>query len=97
MGQDRYSERFRRMSTSSALLPSVEGAANDWNEPLVTNFAPSTFRPEGREAVIRCRRETTGRFPKTGHSASGIRAIELVECVQVQLPTGQSSMITIRS
>ena len=36
MGQDQSSECFGRMTGLSALLPSVESAANDWNEPFLT-------------------------------------------------------------
>ena len=44
-------------------------------EPLMTNSAPSTFRPEGRRAAVRCSREATDQFPQSGHSADDFEAV----------------------
>jgi hypothetical protein len=53
---------FAQMAGLSALLPSVESAANDCFEPLVTNAAVRIFWRYGRKAVVRCKCERSAQL-----------------------------------
>jgi hypothetical protein len=55
----------------AAAISAVEGhlieRMNGRFGPLVTNAAPSTFRPEGRRAAVRCTCSVKGRLHHCGH------------------------------